>query len=63
LERTALTERNSLQQGISNGMDQDVKYLDSEEERIGHPTQKTVGLWKRIIETSSKGAEVILDPL
>ena len=45
-----------------HGIDQDVKWLDSEEERIGYPTQKPLGLLKRIIETSSRRGEVILDP-
>jgi len=45
-----------------HGIDQDVKWLDSEEERIGYPTQKPLGLLKRMIETSSRRGEVILDP-
>jgi DNA modification methylase len=34
-------------------IDKDVKWLDSEEERLGYPTQKPLGLLARIIATSS----------
>lgn len=43
-------------------IDQDVKWLDSEDERLGYPTQKPIGLLKRIIETSSNPGQVVFDP-
>jgi len=43
-------------------IDEDVKYLENEEERLGFPTQKPVGLLKRIIETSTEEGDVVLDP-
>jgi hypothetical protein len=43
-------------------IDEDVKYLDSESERIGYPTQKPVGLLKRILRTSSNEGDLVLDP-
>lgn len=45
-----------------HGIDQDVKYLDSEDERIGYPTQKPLGLLRRIVHSSSKEGDVVLDP-
>jgi DNA modification methylase len=48
--------------GAGHGIDQDVKWLDSESERIGYPTQKPLGLLRRIIETSSRTDQIILDP-
>lgn len=49
---------------VNEGMeiDQDVKWLDSETERLGYPTQKPIGLLKRIIETSSNPGDVVFDP-
>ena len=44
------------------GIDEDVKYLESEAERRGYPTQKPLGLLERIIHTSSNPGEVVLDP-
>ena len=44
------------------GIDEDVKWLDNEAERIGYPTQKPVGLLVRIIETSSNEGDTVLDP-
>ncbi|MBM4132731.1 MAG: site-specific DNA-methyltransferase [Nitrospira sp.] len=43
-------------------IDEDVKYLEDEEERLGYPTQKPVGLLKRIIRTSSEKGGVVFDP-
>lgn len=43
-------------------IDEDVKYLEGEGEKLGYPTQKPVGLLRRIIETSSDAGDVILDP-
>ena len=47
---------------IKEGIDADVKWLDHEFEREGFPTQKPVGLLKRIIESSSRPGDLILDP-
>jgi len=43
-------------------IDQDVKWLEAEDEKIGFDTQKPVGLLKRIIETSTNENDVVLDP-
>lgn len=43
-------------------IDQDVKWLDGEEERLGYPTQKPIGLLKRIIESSTDEGQVVFDP-
>jgi DNA modification methylase len=43
-------------------IDEDVKYLENEEERLGYPTQKPIGLLKRIIETSTDPGAVVFDP-
>ena len=43
-------------------IDEDVKYLEHEVEKLGYPTQKPVGLLKRIIATSSNEGDVVLDP-
>ncbi len=44
------------------GIDEDVKWLDAESERVGYPTQKPLGLLTRIIESSSNPGDVVLDP-
>ena len=44
------------------GIDEDVKWLDTETERVGYPTQKPLGLLARVIESSSNERDVILDP-
>jgi len=44
------------------GIDEDVKALDQESEKLGYPTQKPVGLLKRIILTSCPKDGVVLDP-
>ena len=36
--------------GSSEGVDEDVKWLDSEAERVGYPTQKPLGLLERIVQ-------------
>ncbi len=46
----------------SECIDEDVKYLEDEAEKLGYPTQKPVGLLSRIIETSSNEGDVVLDP-
>ncbi len=43
-------------------IDEDVKYLDNEPEKTGYPTQKPIGLYERIIRTSSNKGDVVLDP-
>jgi DNA modification methylase len=43
-------------------IDEDVKWLEAEDEKLGFETQKPVGLLKRIIETSSDEGDVVLDP-
>lgn len=45
------------------GIDEDVKWLtSSDKERLGYPTQKPVGLLKRIINGSCPPDGVVLDP-
>lgn len=46
----------------NNRIDEDVKWLSNEAEKLGYPTQKPVGLLERIIRTSSKSDDVVLDP-
>ena len=48
--------------GSKDGVDRDVKWLDSESENLGYPTQKPLGLLERIIKTSSKRGDLVLDP-
>lgn len=43
-------------------IDQDVKWLENEPEKTGYPTQKPIGLLRRIIESSSKKGDIVLDP-
>lgn len=43
-------------------IDEDVKYLEDESEKLGYPTQKPVGLLSRIITSSSDPGAVVLDP-
>ena len=43
-------------------IDEDVKWLENEPERVGYPTQKPLALLERIIETSSNPGDVVLDP-
>ena len=43
-------------------IDEDVKYLEDEKEKLGYPTQKPVGLLARIIETSCDEGDLVLDP-
>jgi site-specific DNA-methyltransferase (adenine-specific) len=49
-------------EGTDAGIDEDVKWLDYERERIGYPTQKPLGLLERIVKTSSDDGHVVLDP-
>lgn len=49
--------------GIKDGIDADVSWLKPrDQERLGYPTQKPLGLLSRIIEASSKPGDVVLDP-
>ncbi|MCC6971393.1 MAG: restriction endonuclease [Phycisphaerales bacterium] len=48
--------------GTNEGIDEDVKYLDQDDEKLGYPTQKPIGLLKRILRTSSNPGAVVLDP-
>ena len=48
--------------GSSEGVDEDVKWLDSEAERVGYPTQKPLGLLERIVQSSSNPGDMVLDP-
>ena len=43
-------------------IDEDVKYLEDEQERLGYPTQKPVGLLERILNIGSDIGDVVLDP-
>ena len=43
-------------------IDEDVKWLERGQERLGYPTQKPIGLLARIISTSSLPGDVVLDP-
>jgi site-specific DNA-methyltransferase (adenine-specific) len=49
-------------EGSSDSIDEDVKWLSNEDEKLGYPTQKPVGLLERIVKTSSNPGDVILDP-
>ena len=49
--------------GTNQGIDEDVAWLGTTApERLGYPTQKPVGLLERILQTSSKPGDVVLDP-
>ena len=43
-------------------IDEDVKWLERGQERLGYPTQKPIGLLARIISSSSLPGDVVLDP-
>ena len=44
------------------GIDEDIKWLDNDRERLGYPTQKPLALLERIIQASSNEGGVVLDP-
>lgn len=45
------------------GIDQDVKWLSTKDrERVGYPTQKPEGVLERIIRSSTRKGDVVLDP-
>jgi len=48
--------------GSDECIDEDVKYLEAEDEKLGYPTQKPEGLLVRMIITSSDEGDLILDP-
>lgn len=48
--------------GTDDCIDQDVKWLENEREKLGYPTQKPLGLLKRILRTSSDPGDVVFDP-
>lgn len=50
--------------GTDEGIDEDVRWLTAQgdDERLGYPTQKPVGLLERIVLASSDEGQVILDP-
>lgn len=49
--------------GTTDGIDSDVSWLKpKDEERLGYPTQKPLGLLERIIAASSNEGDVVLDP-
>lgn len=48
--------------GIDDGIDEDVKWLQHDQERLGYPTQKPEGLLARIIGSSCPTDGVVLDP-
>ena len=51
-----------LLSGTDEGIDEDVKWLDSEDERLGYPTQKPLALLERIVSASSNPGDIVLDP-
>jgi DNA modification methylase len=47
----------------NEGIDADVRWLSPrDQERLGYPTQKPLGLLRRIIEASSDPGDLVLDP-
>jgi site-specific DNA-methyltransferase (adenine-specific) len=49
--------------GAKDGIDADVRWMSPQDgERLGYPTQKPVGLLKRIIMASSNRGDVVFDP-
>lgn len=49
--------------GTNDGIDADVRWLSPQDvERLGYPTQKPVGLLKRLIMASSKPGDTVFDP-
>ena len=48
--------------GSEEAVDEDVRWVGHDAERLGFPTQKPLGLLRRIIETSCPADGVILDP-
>ena len=48
--------------GSPSAIDEDVRWLGSDAERLGYPTQKPVGLLERVIMSSSDPGDMVLDP-
>ena len=48
--------------GSDEAIDEDVRWIGHDAERLGYPTQKPVGLLRRIIESSCPAGGVVLDP-
>lgn len=49
--------------GTERGIDEDVRWLSPrDQERLGYPTQKPVGLLRRLIEASTDPGDLVLDP-
>jgi hypothetical protein len=49
--------------GSNSGIDEDVRWLSTQDaERLKYPTQKPVGLLKRVIMASSKPGDLVFDP-
>lgn len=49
--------------GSNQCIDEDVRWLSTQDqERLGYPTQKPLGLLRRIIEASSNPGDFVLDP-
>lgn len=48
--------------GVPEGVDEDVKWLDAGEEKLGYQTQKPLGLLRRVILSSSQPGDIVLDP-
>jgi DNA modification methylase len=48
--------------GTEEAIDEDVKWLQHDQERLGYPTQKPEGLLVRVIESSCPPEGIVLDP-
>ncbi len=50
--------------GTEEAIDEDVRWLTAQgdEERLGYPTQKPVGLLERVVRASTKETDLVLDP-
>ncbi len=51
-----------LLHGSDQGIDEDVKWLERDAEKLGFQTQKPEGLLERIVSSSSAPGDVVLDP-
>jgi hypothetical protein len=48
--------------GSAAAIDEDVRWLGSDAERLGYPTQKPLGLLERVLLSSTDPDDVVLDP-
>jgi site-specific DNA-methyltransferase (adenine-specific) len=48
--------------GNDEAIDEDVKWVEHDKERLGYPTQKPLGLLRRVIESSCPPDGIVLDP-